>query len=452
MERTLPVWFDDAKLGIFVHWTAAAVPAFAPVTDDPFNLAAVHGWDHAMAHSPYVEWYQNSLAIEGSPVWKHHRTHHGDLPYDAFVTQFLAGHRGWDPAPWADLFAAAGARYVVLVTKHHDGVLLWPSDHPNPHKRSWGSSRDIVGELAAAVRDRGLRFGTYYSGGLDWTFGGLPMTDFNRMLAAIPQGDDYVAYADAHWGELIDRYEPCVLWNDIGYPAAADLDALFERYYERVPDGVVNNRFDWMRQTAGQVHCDFITPEYSTVAPPRGQKWETCRGIGTSFGFNREETEADYLAPDALVRMFVDIVARGGNLLLNVGPTGDGVIPWPQAQRLLALGWWLRTNGSAIYGARPWSRADGSTADGLDVRFTVAGGGLNAIVLGTPASDVVELLDIGVSPDATVELLGHAQQLPWDPTEAGGVRVQLPGRPAESPALTLRFLGGRGGGADFGGS
>jgi len=295
MERTLPTWFEDAKLGIFVHWTAAAVPAYAPVTDDPFNLAAIHGWEHAMAHSPYVEWYQNSLSIAGSPVWEHHHEHYGDLPYDAFVEQFVEGHRGWDPLPWADLFKAAGARYVVLVTKHHDGVLLWPSEHPNPHKQGWMSPRDVVGELASAVRDEGMRFGTYYSGGLDWTFGGLPMTDFNRMLAAIPQGDDYVRYADAHWHELIDRYEPCVLWNDIGYPAAADLDALFASYYGRVPDGVVNNRFDWMRQTVGQVHCDFITPEYSTKAPADGKKWESTRGIGTSFGYNREEGEADYL-------------------------------------------------------------------------------------------------------------------------------------------------------------
>ena len=99
-------------------------------------------------------------------------------PTTSSCAQFLAGHRGWNPDEWADLFARAGARYVVLVTKHHDGVLLWPSAHRNPHKQGWQSERDIVGELAAAVRDRGMRFGTYYSGGLDWTFGGLPITDF----------------------------------------------------------------------------------------------------------------------------------------------------------------------------------------------------------------------------------------------------------------------------------
>jgi len=435
-SRALPAWFDDAKLGIFVHWTAAAVPAYAPIMDSPFDLAAGGGgWEEAMRCSPYVEWYQNSIAIEGSPAALHHAEVHGNRPYDDFVQQFLAGHAGWRPEPWADLFEAAGARYVVLVTKHHDGVLLWPSATCNPYKERWASERDIVGELADRVRARGLRFGTYYSGGLDWTFGGLPMTDFQSMFTAIPQTPEYQAYADAHWQELIDRYGPDVLWNDIGYPAAADLDGLFDRYYAAVPDGVVNNRFDWMAQTAGARHCDFVTPEYSTKGDP-SRKWESTRGIGTSFGFNREESEATYLHPAELVHMFVDVVAHGGNLLLNVGPTADGTIPWAQAQRLLALGWWLRTNGDAIYGSRPWSRTTGATGEGHDVRFTTTGDVLHAIVLGTPSSEVVEL-DVAPAAGAEVRLLGHDQPLRWEPTPTG-VRVTLPGRPAEAPALTLR--------------
>ena len=432
MTRPLPPWFDDAKLGIFVHWTAAAVPAFAPVTDSPFDLAAEGGWEEAMRCSPYVEWYQNSIAIEGSPAALHHAEAHGNRPYDDFVAQFLAGHAGWQPEPWADLFTQAGAKYVVLVTKHHDGVLLWPSATPNPNKPAWGSERDVVGDLATAVREREMRFGTYYSGGLDWTFGGLPMRDFQGMIAAIPQTPEYLAYADGHWAELIERYEPDVLWNDIGYPDAADLDGLFERYYEAVPHGVVNNRFDWMGQSAGTVHCDFVTPEYSTTGDPN-RKWESTRGIGTSFGYNRQETEASYLAPDALVRMFIDIVAHGGNLLLNVGPTAEGVIPWVQAQRLLALGWWLRTNGEAIYGTRPWSRSDGVTAEGHDVLFTTKDDAVYAIVKGAPSSATVDL-DLTPPAGAEITLLGHDTPLVWS-----GRTVTLPGRPAEAPAFTLKI-------------
>ena len=435
--RALPQWFDDAKLGIFVHWTAAAVPAFAPVADSPFDLAAGGGgWEEAMRCSPYVEWYQNSIAIEGSPAALHHAEVHGSRPYDDFVAQFLAGHGGWQPEPWADLFAQAGAHYVVLVTKHHDGVLLWPSDTPNPHKERWASERDLVGDLAAAVRARGLRFGTYYSGGLDWTFGGLPITDLAAMFRAIPQAPEYLAYADAHWHELIDRYRPDVLWNDIGYPAAADLDGLFERYYAAVPDGVVNNRFDWIAQTSGSLHCDFTTPEYSTAGDPN-RKWESTRGIGTSFGYNRFEPDASYLSPDELVRMFVDVVAHGGNLLLNVGPTAEGVIPWVQAQRLLALGWWLRANGEAIYGTRPWHRTDGITGEGHDVRFTTKDQAVYAIVCGTPSSDRIEL-DLAPHAGADIRLLGHHAPLIWT-AKGDGCVVTLPGRPAESPALTLRI-------------
>ena len=268
MTQELPAWFDEAKFGIFVHWTAASVPAFAPVGPSPFDLPP----DKAFSHSPYVEWYQNSLSIEGSPVYEHHHRVYGDRPYDAFVEQFLANLAGWSADPWADLFAAAGAKYVVLVTKHHDGVLLWPSATPNPFRgKAWQTDRDVVGELAEAVRGRGMRFGTYYSGGLDWTFGGLPMRDFDGMIRAIPQSEEYLAYADAHWHELIERYEPCVLWNDIGYPAAADLRGLFDIYFSRVPDGVVNNRFDFISQTSGAVHADFITPEFSSKAPDGGR-------------------------------------------------------------------------------------------------------------------------------------------------------------------------------------
>ena len=435
MERPLPAWFDDAKFGIFVHWTAATVPAFAPVGPSPFDLPP----EDAFRLTPYVEWYQNSLAIEGSPVWEHHRQHYADVGYDAFVRDFLANLAGWSAEGWAELFALAGAQYVVFVTKHHDGVLLWPSATPNPFKGAeWQTTRDVVGELAAAVRQRDMRFGTYYSGGLDWTFGGLPITDFRSMLAAIPQSDEYLAYADGHWRELVDRYQPCVLWNDIGYPAAADLPKLFADYWSVVPDGVVNNRFDFVRQMSGDVHCDFITPEYSTSAPPGGKKWESTRGIGTSFGHNRFEPESSSMTATEIVHQLVDVVARGGNLLLNVGPAADGAVPWVQAERLLAVGWWLRTNGEALVGARPWERAEGVTGDGVPVRFTRgADGALYAVLLGAPSSRVVEIADVPVPSE--VRLLGFEDTLTSTATAEGAVAVTLPDIPSASPAPVLRL-------------
>ena len=137
--------------------------------------------------------------------------------------------------------------------------------------------------------------------------------------------------------------------------------------------------------------------------------------------------------------MFVDIVANGGNLLLNVGPSADGAIPWVQARRLLALGWWLRTNGPAVYGSRPWTRPEGTTADGVPVRFTVAGDALYAILLGRPSTAVVELPAVPTSDLTVVGLLGYEAPLTW--SRAGdGLRVELPAVPAGTPAPVLRVM------------
>jgi alpha-L-fucosidase len=240
--------------------------------------------------------------------------------------------------------------------------------------------------------------GLYYSGGIDWTFGGLPITDLPSMFRSLPTGDDYAAYADAHWRELIQRYEPSVLWNDIGYPPQADHHRLFGDYYEAVPEGVVNDRFDMMGSMAGTSHWDFRTPEYAQMDDVTEHAWESVRGIAHSFGYNQLETDADLVSSDELVRMLVDIVSKNGNLLLGVGPMGDGTVPDIQARRLHELGHWLSVNGSAIFGTRPWRRAGA----GADVRFTCTPDALNVIFLG----DTRTVDDLVVPEGANVKLLG----------------------------------------------
>jgi alpha-L-fucosidase len=437
-DRALPQWYDDAKLGIFVHWTSAAVPAFAPIGPSPFDLVdAAADWSVSFRNSPYVEWYQNSMSIEGSPVQRHHAERYGDLPYEQFVQQFAADIDHWRADVWADLFAQAGARYVVLVTKHHDGYCLWPTEHENPHRANWASTRDVVGELAREVRAHQMRFGLYYSGGLDWTFVPPPIDTFMGMIKAIPNDEAYCNYASAQVNELIDRYQPSLLWNDIAWPPSLDPNDTFALYYDAVPDGIVNDRFNLPAQRGGTMHTDITTPEYSTKSSG-DRKFEVCRGIGVSFGYNADETDDTYLDADELVRMFVDIVARGGNLLLNVGPTADGTVPWQQAQRLLALGWWLRVNGQAIYGTRPWTRSDGWTADAARVRFTCTDDYLYAHVMSTPTGRTITLLDVDVADGAEVTLLGHAHRLTWCRTGAH-IEVTLPVALSAAPVHTLRI-------------
>lgn len=467
--RPLPGWFDDAKLGIFVHWGPQSVPAWAPTAGEYKKLLDQRGWRTWFANNPYADWYQNSMRIPGSPTHAYHRQTYGSgYSYDNFIPLFEAATRRWHPDTWADVFAEIGARYVVLTTKHHDGYLLWPSAHPNPRKPDYQSKRDLVGELATAVRVRGMRMGLYYSGGLDWTFNGGPITDLPDLLATIPTGPEYAAYVDAHWRELIARYRPSVLWNDIAYPIGTRTLDLFAHYYNAVSDGVVNDRFAqyelgpvgslryratlWAVKTLGPSlinragttaapvgpHADFRTPEYAAFNKIAAGKWETCRGIGYSFCYNRAETDADMIPVADLVRLFVDIVSKNGNLLLNVGPMPDGTIPEIQLSRLWGLGDWLKINGEAIFDTRPWVRAEGVTADGIPVRFTRRGETLYAIVLGTPHGERIKLMEMRVPTGTAITILGSDGGIAWA-QEGEDLAVTLPARLPDAPAHALRI-------------
>jgi len=432
--RALPKWYDDAKFGIFAHWTVGSVPSFAPMGRDPFTLAREEGEEAAFAQTPYAEWYQNSIAIPGSPAAEYHEKVLGSPDYATFVDSFLAQSVDWKADQWRDLFRASGAKYCVFVTKHHDGVLLWPSDVPNPvHGERWQSKRDLVGECASAARDAGLRFGVYYSGGIDWTFQGLGIKSWSTLFGAVPQDDAYLEYADLHWRELMARYRPDVLWNDIGYPRFGEGAApLIADFYNSNPDGVVNDRFDMLGVLGGRTHADFLTPEYTTEPMASGRKFEVCRGIGTSFGYMQYEDDTTYMPIPDLIRMFVDIVADGGNLLLNVGAMPGGYVPWAQQVRVLAMGQWLSVNGAAIFGSRPHEQARLVTDEDLPVRLTRgADGATYAMVCGRPGSATVRIDGL---PSGDVVALSNGARVRRD-----GDRLILPVRPDDTPVWTLRI-------------
>jgi alpha-L-fucosidase len=434
-DRPLPRWYDDAKFGIFIHWGPYSVPCYAPVDRDMGDLMKAGDWTEIFKWSPYTEWYLNSWAIEGSPTEAHHAEMYGpSVTYSDFVEEFHERARGVDVAHWADLFQSAGAKYVVPVTKHHDGFLMWHSDLENPFREHWMTERDHIAELAAAVREREMRFGVYYSGGLDWTFQKPPIRDLQSLFTNIPSTPEYAEYATAHWHELIDKYSPCSMWNDIGWPSNLDPTDMLAHYYERVPDGVVNDRFNMLAVATGQLHADFNTPEYSTTAGAR--KWEVCRGIGRSFGYNRMENESTFPTIDDNIWMLCDIVARGGNLLINVGPSADGQIPMAQVVRLTALGWWLRVNGAAIYGTTGLGTA--VTADGRDVGFTQTADATYAIVRGAPHHEVsFPFAQPGAA--AEVRMLGNDRVLPHSWSD-GHLRITVPDHLPAGPATTFCIM------------
>lgn len=437
-RHEVPAWWRDAKLGIFVHWTPSSVPGFAPTNEEIGDLLAA-GRRDALGWSPYTEWYENSLRFPGSPVARYHAEVYGTKPYAEFIDDYQAGLAQWDPKAWARAFAATGARYVVFVSKHHDGYCLWPTSVRNPHRPGFHSQRDIVGELADAVRAEGLRFGLYYSGGLDWTFNDHPIGTMTDLLPAQPTGE-YAAYARAHMLELIERYRPSLLWNDISWPEPVEgLASLLDHYYRAVPDGVANDRFmprSLLWRAAGSAPgrrlldtaiskaskkesgvvppkpplFDVRTPEYTVFDEVQHTPWECVRGMDKSFGFNAQSNEEHFLTRNDLLWTVVDIASKNGNLLLNVGPRGrDAQIPEPQLRR---LGWLADAfgpgsdAGESLRGSRPFVTPGTRSAEGGDVRYVARDRDVIAFVRGS--GNTVTLPELTATPTTSITVGGAA--------------------------------------------
>jgi alpha-L-fucosidase len=341
--RPMPAWWSDAKFGIFIHWGIYSVPAFAPKGE-------------------YAEWYWNRLDAPPShdlsasvarirrETREFHERHYGrNFPYADFAPQFKC--QMFDPEQWAEMFGKSGAKYVVLVSKHHDGFALWPSKEANQSwGRKWnavdaGPGRDLAGELTAAVRRRNLEMGFYFSL-YEW---------FNPLWLA----GDRQAYVERHlfpqFKDLVMRYSPSVIFSDGEWDLPSEqwrAPELLAWLFNESPVAdrvVVNDR--WGKESRHR-HGGYYTTEYGAGLPDASHAWEENRGIGHSYGYNRNEDLADYATGQRLLLMLIDTVSRGGNLLLNVGPTADGRIPVVMQDRLAFLGQWLEHNGEAIYATR----------------------------------------------------------------------------------------------------
>ena len=328
-QRGYPEWFSDAKLGIFIHWGVYSVPAFA-------------------SKEGYAEWYYRGLMTNDDRRAFQERIYGKDFQYEDFVPMWKA--ELWDPNEWASLFKKSGAKYVLLVSKHHDGYCLWPSQYaPGWNSVETGPHRDICGELTEAVRKQGLKMGFYYS---------LPEWTSKIHTWYVDPDDDISEYVDTHMipqlKELVNAYKPSVLFTDGEWRNSAEqwhAPELISWYYNTVgEEAIVNDRWG-----NGQQH-GFRTPEYSAGITLTDRPWAECRGLGRSFGLNRNEPLDNYMTSKELIRHFCVLVAAGGGMTLNVGPAADGKIPLLQQERLLDLGKWLNINGEAIYSTRPYKK------------------------------------------------------------------------------------------------
>lgn len=412
-KRPIPEWFQDAKFGIFIHWGIYSVPAWRKVTEGRY--------------ASYAEWYYARVMEDPKNGGaEFHRKHYGeDFEYRDFAPMFKA--ELFDPDRWAELFARSGAQYVVLTSKHHDGFCLWPTH--SPYKKNWnsmdtGPKRDLLGDLTAAVRKKGLKMGLYYSI-IEWESTPTKRTETGYFINkkyvekyAIPENK----YVDDHLipqlKELVTRYQPAVIFSDGGeWDRTTDewkTKEFLAWLYNEAPNKdevVVNDR--WGTDTPGK-HGDYFSSEYEdTDAVGVSHPWEESRGVGGSYGFNRDENIDDYSTSGGLVHELIDIVSRGGNLLLNVGPTADGRIPVIMQERLVDIGKWLSVNGEAIYGTRPWkTKAQKKTNREKGIYYTTKGNDLYVICTSWPEEAIV--IDGLESKKVTaVGMLGLKEKVEW---------------------------------------
>lgn len=453
-RRPTPDWFLDAKFGVFIHWGVYSVPAWG-------------------APGQYSEWYWRRIMGTNpkEAIWREfHQKNYGDtFHYMDFAPQFRA--ELFNAKQWADLFVRAGVKYVVPTSKHHDGYALWPSAEANKTwGRAWNSAsigprRDLMGELAEATRSAGLKFGFYYSL-YEW-FNPLWLYDRPRYVKEhlFPQFKD-----------VVTRYAPAIIFSDGEWDLPSKdwkSEELLAWLFNESPSRdhvVINDR--WGKDCRHK-HGGYWTTEYAAGLQDGSHPWEESRGMAHSYGLNRAERVDDYKTGREFILVLIDLVSRGGNLLLDIGPAADGTIPPLMEQRLLEIGDWLRVNGEAIYGTRfagrscQWSEGERpkqqygeykvkynlleqvgqQPRDGRAVKqvfFTKKPDALYAITAGWPGKQLV-LQSVRMPTGAHVSMLGVPGSLPAR-VQGGSIVVTMPELgPEDAPcrhAYVVKIPGG----------
>ncbi|GAA4041967.1 alpha-L-fucosidase [Nonomuraea soli] len=302
----------------------------------------------------FIHWGLYALAARHE--WVKQREHLTDQQYDRYLDVFDPDL--FDPAAWAEAAAGAGMRYVVLTTKHHDGFCLWDSALTDYDVSATPYGRDLVGPIVEAFRERGLGVGFYHSL-IDWHHPDFPIDGLHPRYPEDRPGDiaKYRAYLHGQVEELLTRYGRIdTMWFDFSYSqrrrnglltpggkGAEDWGSqeLMDLCRRLQPGILINNRLE--------IPGDFVTPEQFQPPAAPGQVWEACQTLNGSWGYDRDNL--DDKPVDLLVRMLIDTVSKGGNLLLNVGPDGRGQLGPRALASLRGIGEWMRLHGRSIHGA-----------------------------------------------------------------------------------------------------
>jgi len=444
----VPAWFDDGKIGIFIHW-------------GPYSAIG-----YRKGNRGYAEHVPKLLYEDSNHYYPYMKQRWGEIPpafgYKDIIPEFKAER--WNPDEWAELFEEVGAKYVVLTAEHHDGWANWDSDLTPWNAVEMGPKRDIVGDLGEAVRKRGLKYAPSYHRERHTGFFAKskyvvhsgPRPDIAEEIQRVPEAaslygpfsydkafvDDYVA----RWKEIQEKYHPDFLWVD-DFP-------IYTRDGNRVRSGKMKPEIQYFDDQVRLMITDFMND-----AAARGQdvycnnkganrnwpdgvgclekdnlklkvigpKWQSCTTFGSSFGY----LEGDkYKTVESVIHEMIEVVSRNGNFLINIGPKADGTLVPEQVERLRAMGDWLKINGEAIYGTRYWKVY---SQENEHLAFTTKGKTLYAIQLKKPTSGFTIDATAGWKADdiETVRLLGSDAVITWS-IGPDGVRIFPPGDLGES--------------------
>ncbi|MGJ8679096.1 alpha-L-fucosidase [Paraglaciecola sp.] len=439
-KHQTPDWFLNAKFGIYFHWGPYTVPAHK------------------------TEWYSIWMYQEGHPIRKHHEQTYGPLDefgYKDFIPMFTADK--FDPQEWAALFKQAGAQFAGPVTEHADGFAMWDSELTKWNAADMGPKRDIVGEMAKAIREQDMKFiATFHH---QWKYAWYPTWDENTDASnpeyadlygpKVPKGTfDFknMTHADplpdqkfnqewlAKILEVVDKYSPDLVYFDNKMNIIEEQTRLdFLSYYynhaaKREQDVVVTYKFEDLEQ--GSAVLDL---ERSRMSEKKSFPWLTDDSI--DWNSWTHIANPNYKTANRLIDFLVDVVSKNGGVLLNITPTAQGEIPQAVRDRLLAMGDWLKTNGESIYDTRPWDIYGEGPAEVIeghlsehknkdntekDIRFTTNGDALYATVLDWPTEQIhIRAFNTDKLTIKAISLLGSSEVIQWQQL-ADGLFIQAP--------------------------
>ncbi len=441
-QMPVPAWFDEGKIGIFIHW-------------GPYSAIG-----YRKGGSGYAEHVPKLIYTDPDHYYPYMDGRWGAYPpefgYKDIVPEFTA--ENWDPDAWAALFKSVGAHYVVMTAEHHDGWANWDSDLTPWNAVDRGPQRDLVGDLGAAVKKQGLKFAPSYHRERHQSFfcktlyvvDAVPQDDIVTEISNVPEAaslygpfgtteafvDDYVA----RWKEIQAKYKPDFLWID-------DIP-IWTRDGNDVLSGTAVPEVQYFYDQCRQMITDFMNDGAERGAPVYcnnkgtnlnwpmgvgcrekdnlflssiGPKWQSCTTFGTSYGYLENDT---YKTVESVIHEMVGVISRNGNFLINIGPMADGTIPPPQLERLQAMGGWLGINGDAIYGSHYWTVSDQADEE---LVFTANSNNLYAIRLSQPTNAFTITETAGWASDRIqgVRLLGSSAAVPWEMT-TNGLRIAPP--------------------------